>query len=348
MLADGPRSHAAAFATYALGYLSYWSGDVTAALRELGEAVDLLGDEPEEYAARALIYLGGISDDLDRGEEALDFVRRSIVASAPFGVDLQVGATIGMGCVLAERADPQAAGFAARAIELCRGGGSAEQLAATLPTAAMVCWQVGDLAAARGYVAEAMPLLAGSRRIARVVLLSAAAGVALADDDLDAAVELATIADADAGDLGIERELPLARCVLARALLARGDVGAAAAHATGAVEAARSLSFGFPLAVCLETAALVCLAGPDRPDGRADAGYLLAAAEVIRARGDRPGPPTLRVAVDEARLLAAEPAGGAASALGAAGPDAAAERAVAALAAVSASVTPGCSSRSAR
>jgi predicted ATPase/DNA-binding SARP family transcriptional activator len=344
LIADDPRSRPAAYATYALGYLSYWSGDVAAAMGELQAAVEMLGDEPDEYAARALIYLGGIADDLDRGEEALDFIRRSIVAAAPFGVDLQVGAAIGMGCVLAERADRQAAGFAARAIELCRSGGSAEQLAATLPTAAMVCWQVGEVDEARRYVAEAMPLLADSRRIARVVLLSAAAGVALADGDLDSAVELGKIADADASDLGIERELPQIRCMIARGLLAGGDAVAAAAYARGAVEAARSLSFGFPLAVCLETAALVCLAGPA---GQADAVHLLSAAAVIRARGERPGPPTLRPAVDAAlRLVPAQAAG---QAFGQAGDQAdIAARAIAALAAVSQPSAPDCSSRSAR
>ena len=84
-----------------------------------------------------------------------------------------------------------------------------------------------------------MPLLADSRRIARVVLLSVAAGIALADLDLDAAIELGEVADTEATDLGIERELPLIRCVLARALLGRGDDRAAAAKALDAVLAAK-------------------------------------------------------------------------------------------------------------
>jgi predicted ATPase/DNA-binding SARP family transcriptional activator len=302
LLAAVPPSTWTAHAAYALGYLSYWSGDVGAAVGELQTAVEMLRDQPDEYVARALIYLGGLADDMDRGEEALDFVRRSMAAAAPFGVDLQVGAAIGMGCVLAERADRRAADFAAEAIELCRNDGSAEQLASTLPTAAMVCWQVGDLETARRYVAEAMPLLADSRRIARVVLLSAAAGVALADRDLDTAIELGTIAEADASSLGIERELPLLRSLLARAMLDQGDVEAAARQARGAVMAARSLSFTFPLAVCLETAALVCLARPD--DGQT-AGPLLTAAAAIRQRGNRPGPPTLRAAVHQARAAVA-------------------------------------------
>ncbi len=139
----------------------------------------------------------------------------------------------------AERADAQAAEYATEAIELCRRAGTPQQLAATLPTAAMVCWQVGELDLARQYVAEAMPLLADSRRIARVVLLSVAAGIALADLDLDAAIELGEVADTEATDLGIERELPLIRCVLARALLDRGDDRAAAAKALDAVLAAK-------------------------------------------------------------------------------------------------------------
>ncbi len=292
-----------AHATYALGYLSYWSGDIAAAARELRLAVRMLAGRSDAYAARALIYLGGVFDDLDRGDEALDVVRQAIEAARPFGINLQVGAAIGMGCVLAERADPDAPGYAADAIELCRMGGSPAQLAATLPTAAMVCWQSGDLAQARAYIAEARPLLADSRRIARVVLMLVAAGIALADDDLAAAVEIGAIADTEATDLGIERELPLIRCILARALLARGEAGAAAAKTLEAIAAARSLTFAFPLATCLETAALVCLG--DQEVART----LLGAAAAIRERGLRPGPATLRQAVSRAREAVSASAG---------------------------------------
>ena len=304
-------------AMYALGYLSYWSGDTEAAVSELRAAVTALG-QPDEYAARALIFLGGLADDQDDGAAALDFVRASITAAAPFGTDLQVSAATGMGCVLAERADPAAAGYAAGAIELCRRGGSAEQLAATLPTAAMICWQVGDLVCARRYIAEAQPLLAGTRRIARVVLLSAAAGVALADGDPDAAVELGQTAARDASELGIDRELPLARAIVALALLDQGELSAAARQAADAITAAQSLPFSFPLAIPLEAAALVTLAsaGPGTSPGeravvRDQGAGLLAAAAAIRARGHRPGPPALRAAVDQAtaRLPAPPEAG---------------------------------------
>src|SRR5712691_7952908 len=303
-----------AHAAYALGYLSYWSGDTAAAVRELELAAQLLDGRSDQYAARALTYLGGLADDMDRGEEALDFVRRAIEATRPFGVDLQVGAAIGMGCVLAERADVRAAEYAAEAIELCRRAGTPQQLAATLPTAAMVCWQVGDLAQARDYVAEATPLLADSRRIARVVLLCVAAGIALADLDLDAAIELGEVADTDATDLGIERELPLIRCVLARALLDRGDDRAAAARTLDAILAARSLTHLYPMATCLETAALVCLHGTDGPgetgeDLAATSKTLLDAAAAIRTAGHRPGPVPLCEAVEVARTAVAAETG---------------------------------------
>jgi predicted ATPase/DNA-binding SARP family transcriptional activator len=307
-----PGTAAAAHATYALGYLGYWAGNTAAASEDLRSAAEQLAGQPDEYAARALIYLGGLLDDADRGEEALGYVRRAIDAAAPFGADLQVGAAIGMGCVLAERASPDAASFAADAIALCRRAGSPEQLAATLPTAAMVCWQVGALDAARGYVAEAMPLLAGTRRIAVVVLRCAAAGIALADGDLGAAIELGTQADGDARDLGIEREIPLIRCLLAQALLADGNVTGAAAKAAEALTAARALSFSFPVALCLETAALVVqrAAMRLRPEAGIEAsGRLLAAASVIRQRGNRPCPVPLSPAIARARLAAPPPSG---------------------------------------
>ncbi len=299
LLIDGPDSAWTPYATYALGYLSYWSGDTDDAVRELQAAVDMLAGTDDAYAARSLIYLAGLLDDMDRGLEAVEYVRRAIVAAEPFGTDLQVAAAMGMGSVLAERSDPEAARHAAAAIELCRRGGSTEQLAAAMPTAAMVCWQVGALDEARAYVAEAMPLHTDGRRIARVVLLSAAAGVALADGDADAAVDFGTTADLEATELGVEREVPLIRSVLARALLARGDVAGAAVRTVAAFETARSMAFAHPLAICLETAGLVARAGGAVAD--ADIAFLFAAADVVRRRGDRPAPPTLRGAVDSAR-----------------------------------------------
>jgi predicted ATPase len=256
-LAEHEESPWACFGRYAAGYLSYWSGDAEVAYEQLAVAADTLPEHDGSYRARALIYLGGIADDLDRGSDAIGYVRRAIDAAEAHGVDLQVSAAMGMGCVLAERADPAAADFAAEAIALCRADGSAEQLAAAMPTAAMVCWQAGDVDRARAFVDEARPMHSGGRRIARVVLLSAAAAVALADGDVAAAVDYGRSADAEATELGVEREVPLIRTVLARALLASGDPIGAAERAIAALEAAGSLSFAFPLAGCLETAALV-------------------------------------------------------------------------------------------
>lgn len=304
LLAAHPDAAWTRFAMYAAGYLSYWSGDAEAAVRELGAAADLLRDDDSPYRARALIFLGGIADDLDRGPDAIRYVREAIDAAAPFGIDLRVSAAMGMGCVLAERADPEAARHAAAAIDLCRSGGSDEQLAATLPTAAMVCWQVGDLAGARAAIAEARPLHVEARRIARVVLLSTAAGVALADGDFDGAIDYGRLADQEATELGVERELPLIRAVLARARLAAGDLVGAADRAAAAVQSAAALAFEFPLAMCLETAALVIVAAGSqttRPDAADPVGVLLSTAGRLRDRGHRPGPPTLRTGVDEAR-----------------------------------------------
>jgi predicted ATPase/DNA-binding SARP family transcriptional activator len=297
-LADHPDSVWASFGRYAAGYLSYWLGDSEVAYKQLSAAADTLSDDDGSYKARALIFLGGIADDLDRGAEAVSYVRRAIDSAAAWGVDLQVSAAMGMGCVLAERVDPAAAEFAAEAIEMCRSNGSAEQLAAAMPTAAMVCWQVGAIDAARAFVDEARPMHAGGRRIARVVLLSTAAGVALDDGDVAAAIDYGRSADAEATELGIEREVPLIRTVLARSLLAAGDVTAAAERAVAGLEAARALSYDHPLASSLETAALVVLA-----EGTAalqDVAVVMAAAADLRRKGSRPVTPTLRAAVEAA------------------------------------------------
>jgi predicted ATPase/DNA-binding SARP family transcriptional activator len=257
LLARGQTSTWLPYATYAMGYLSYWSGDTASAIRELETVVRMLAGVEDPYTAHSLIYLAGLLDDLDRGAEALDYVRQAIVAAQPFSIDLQVTAAMGMGSVLSERGAPEAADYAAKAIALCRAGGSAEQLAAAVPTAAMVCWQVGAYDDARAYIDEARPMHTGTRRIARVVLLSASTGLALADGDVDAAIDFGETGDREATELGVEREVPLIRSVLARALLARGDVGGAADRALAAFDAAFSITFEYPLAICLETAAHV-------------------------------------------------------------------------------------------
>jgi predicted ATPase/DNA-binding SARP family transcriptional activator len=296
LLAARPQGRWTPYATYALGYLSYWSGDTADALRDLQSAVRMLDGARDSYRARALIFLAGLLDDNDRGTEAVEHVRLSIEAAAPFDVDVQVSAAMGMGSVLAERVDPAAARYAGDAIALGRRAASAEQLAIALPTAAMVCWQVGALDEARAYVAEALPLHAGTQRIARVVLLSAAAGVALADGDIAAAVEYGRTADKEASELGVEREVPLIRAVLARSLLAEDDILGAAQCAAAALKATTAMSIGFPVAIALETAALV-LHAAGVSDGYA-LGQILATAAFIRRKGDRPAPAPLARAVN--------------------------------------------------
>jgi DNA-binding SARP family transcriptional activator/tetratricopeptide (TPR) repeat protein len=301
LIAVSPSGPWVPYATYALGYLSYWAGDTALAMRELETAVAVLDGSRDSYRARALIYLAGLLDDTDRGIEAIEHVRLSIEAAAAHDVDLQCSAAMGMGSVLAERCDPAAASYAHDAIALCRRGGSVEQLAIAMPTAAMICWQVGDLDSARRYIAEALPLNTGQARIARVVLLSAAAGVALADADVAAAVDHASTANREATELGVEREVPLIRAVLARALLAQGDYVAAAVQATAALQAALTMSIESPLAIGLETAALVLHSAGTATQGEAAVYNLLAAAASIRGRGDRPPPATLAPAVSDLR-----------------------------------------------
>src|SRR5262249_17284041 len=157
------------------------TGDAEAAVRDLAAAASMLEGVDESYAARALIYLGGLADDLDRGADAVDFQRRAMEGTSRLGAPDPHRSPGARGAgVLAERADPQAAQYALRAIEMCRAGGSQEQLAATLPMAATVCWQVGEYAAAGSLAAEARELLAsGPPRIARVVLNAVSAGLAL-------------------------------------------------------------------------------------------------------------------------------------------------------------------------
>lgn len=306
LLAAGADGPAAPYATYALGYLSYWAGHTEDAMRHLTAAATLLEAAPDPYRARTLIFLAGLLDDLDRGQEALHYVGLSIDAAAPFDVDLQCSAAMGMGSILGERVDPAAAGYARDAIALCRTGGSQEELAIALPTAAMICWQVGDLATARDFVAEALPLNTGTVRIARVVLLSAAAGMALADGDAAGAIEVGSQALAESTELGVEREVPLIAAVLSRAYLTQHDLIAAGHHAAGALEAALAMSNDFPMALALETAALV-LGARGLTQGPLLSRFLTVADD-LRRTGDRPAPATLAPAVRDLRLaLAAHP-----------------------------------------
>ncbi|HEX4017898.1 MAG TPA: hypothetical protein VHX15_14280, partial [Frankiaceae bacterium] len=284
------------YATFALGYLTYWAGDADMAVTQLESAAEALREKDVTYTAHSLIYLAGLLDDLDRVGEALACVDRAIEASSLVeSVDLQVAALSGVGCVLAERADPAAATHAVHAAQLCREGGTPAQLAAVISTAAMVCWQAGDFEQARAFVAEAEPLHRDNRRIARVVWLSVASALELERGDVSAALDYAARADEEGTALGVERELPLLRCIRALACLADADAAEACTHAQSALKAAQALTYTFPVALCLETAAAVLEANRASGDaGSAELAALLAAADAIRSRGDRPIPPSLR------------------------------------------------------
>ena len=280
------------YATFALGYLTYWAGDADVAVSQLESAAEALREKDVTYAAHSLIYLAGLLDDLDRVTEALACVDRAIEASSRVeSVDLQVAALSGVGCVLGERADPSAAAHMVHAAQLCREGGTPAQLAAVLSTAAMVCWQAGDFTQARAFVTEAEPLHRDNRRIARVVWLSVAAALELQRGDVAAALDRSRRADAEGTALGVERELPLLRCIRALACLASQDPAEASAHAQAALRAAQALTYTFPIALCLETAAAVLDAAVDADT--AGLASLLATAAAIRRRGDRPIPPSL-------------------------------------------------------
>lgn len=284
----------AGYATYALGYLNYWAGEDLDAVPQLERAIALLADVDSAYVARAQIFLAGILDDLDRGPESVALVRQAIDSASGHGIDLRVSAAMGLGSVLAERGDPEAAAYAQAALDLCEEGGSPEQLAASLPTAAMVAWQVGSLDRGRRWVERAMPLHTEQRRIARVVLLSVTCGLHLADGDLDAAVDVGRSADLEGTELGVERELPLARSLLALALLGRGELDEAAERARAAVTAAAALSYPFPLATALESSALVASA---RGVAAEDVAPWISTADELRRRGDRPVPAPLAAQV---------------------------------------------------
>lgn len=299
----------APLATFAAGYLAYWAGDTEAAGQQLEAAADRLRGVEDGFAARALVFAAGIADDEDRPQTALRDIRTAIeLADTTDDANLQVTAAMGVGSILAERGDPQAVDYTERALAICRERASPDQLLATLATASMIAWQVGDLDSARRWIAEGDPLLHGEPRIARVVLAAAAGGVAMAEGRLEHAARLVELAVVDGEELGVERELPLAHALRARVALARGRPRDAVAPTLAALDAAGRLAYRYPLAIGLETAALQC-------DDRT-AGMLQATAAAIRAAGDRPAPRCLAIpAIAGEPLPAAEAVGRARDAL---------------------------------
>ena len=293
------------YARFALGYLSYWAGDSASAVLELESSLAGLTERDEPFAMRAMIFLAGTLDDLDRTREAETTARRAfeLAETAPdaettAGVVARVRMALNLAAILAQRGDPATAGLVAEAIALCESSAPPEQLAVYLPVAARHCWDVGAVDAARGFLDRSWAFLGEDRRIAHADLLTAATAIALGDGDLDAAVEHGTAAEAEAAELGIGRNLPFVRALLASALLARGDVEEAARMAAAAVRSGRELSVHYPLADALEAAAAVV----ERVGtSLGDVATILGAAEAVRARGERPAPVPLRAGIEALR-----------------------------------------------
>jgi len=278
-----------AFALFASGYLAYWAGDSAVAQEQLERAAQQLRGVDDGFATRSLVFAAGLADDRDRPTEAIADIRAAVeLAEGLDDPNLLVTASMGIASVLAERGDPEAAGYAYRALQICRDRASEDQLKATLATTAMVLWQVGDLEGARTVAAEAEPLLMpGEARIARAVLAAAAAGIALQEGRLEQAARHAELAVHDGDELGIERELPLARALQSRIALARGRRNDAARAVLAGLASARSLDYPYPMAICLESAA-------ELASDAADADALRAVAFRIRDAGERPAPAFLR------------------------------------------------------
>ncbi len=271
------------FANFAAGYLSYWAADTDTALVQLRVAAESLRGIDDGFAARALVFAAGISDDLDQVDAAMEEIGNAIeLARGADDPNLLITASMGVGSLLAERGSIEAIAPTREAIDLCRRIASSDQLQATLATAAMIAWQVGELEQAQAWIDEASALLEGPPRIAQVVLGTAAAGCRFATGSLEEAAGLAAQAVKGAEELGVDRELPLALAVAARIALAREDESAGDL-ALRCVDAAAALSIAFPSAIALETAAAVLgTSGEGLP--------LLAAAANIRIRGRRARP----------------------------------------------------------
>ncbi len=288
LLAGAPDGPWTPLASFAAGYLSYWAADTATALVQLRTAATSLRGVDDGFAARALVFAAGISDDLDEVDAAMDEIAEAIaLARRAEDPNLLITASMGVGSLLAERGNKDALGPTREAIDLCREIASPDQLQATLATASMIAWQVGEFDQAASWVDEAQGLLNGPPRIAQVVLATAAAGCALAAGELEGAAQRAEQAVAAAEQLGVDRELPLALAVAARVALARRD-GASRDLALRCVDAAASLDIAFPAAVALETAAAVL-------GGDVKTAALLTAAARIREHGRRPAPSALRL-----------------------------------------------------
>lgn len=288
-LLDGAKaSESADLATFAAGYLAYWAGDAPAASALLPAAAEALGPDHPDFAARALLYAGGMSDELDEPERAVDELQRALGFAQRVGGALVGNVELGLASVLAERGDRAAVAAAEAALERAVDA-PWPQRSAMLANAALSAWRVGDHAAAGRLAHEAEPLLTADPGIARAQLLVVLAGLDLVSGDLQQALEFATEAMTDLRQLGALRELPPAAAIATRAALRLGDASAAERAARDVIDAALELAVPSAAAFAIESAVAA------RP-GSADEGVLAASARRIRRQGQRPAPAGLEPA----------------------------------------------------
>ncbi len=285
-LLDGAGvTESASLCRFASGWLAYWAGDVSEGLPLLRKAADELLDTHPAYAARALIYAAGLSDDADEVSASLSEVERAVAIAGGVSPGLASSAELARAAVLAERGDPAAVASATRAMSILPPGAPDAQRQAFAANAALLAWRVGDVEASRAWVDGAVDLLR-ERSISRVQLLIASAGGALHRRDFTAAEELAATALEDTDAIGLDREAILAAAIRVHALLADDRRDDALAVARGRLDDQTATLHGGASALALETAALLV------PDATART-PLLATASGIRAAGSRPVPPDL-------------------------------------------------------
>ena len=99
-----------------------------------------LRGKADPFRSRGLMYLGGLLDDVDRGAEGLLYVREAIEEAHQLDPALQTAVAMGLGAILSERADPEAAVHARAAIDLSTDPSrdlAPDRLASALATAGM-------------------------------------------------------------------------------------------------------------------------------------------------------------------------------------------------------------------
>jgi DNA-binding SARP family transcriptional activator/predicted ATPase len=287
-LLDGAEpGETADLARFAAGYLAYWAGDAAATAALLPLAAAGLERTRPDFAARALLYAGGMSDEVDEPDRAIAELTASLELARRAGGTLVASVELGLASVLAERGDPAAVDAADRAIGALVADVPAAQWQAMHTNAALSAWRVGDLAAAHRFAREAEPILTADPSISRAHLAVVLAGLALEEGSPHEALVLLTQALDDERRLGVDRDVPLTAALAVRAAQAAGRADAALEDARIAVAAAESLAVPAAAALALEAVVAV------RPDA-AGAAALAATAVAVRARGKRPAPPSLR------------------------------------------------------